>query len=173
MGIDVYYVRMKEAKLKELVADPRRMSSLGMAGAQEPGEDLASYAKRMLVLDNYWDSLHFLLTGKKFPTKPAAEIDNILSIALAGAEPVGPSLSFGPARSISAPLVEKIAKALKSLQFDDLVEKYGPDDFKKADLYKYQDFDEEIESLEEYFPQLQEFYLDAAKANEAVLTYII
>jgi hypothetical protein len=172
MGIDAYYIRMKEDALRKLTSDDERLKALPSDGAQEDGEELSAFAQRMLVLENYWDSLHFLLTGSKFPTSPAEETGNILSVALVGGTPVGPPLVHGPARYLTPAQVRKIASALEPLEFEELVSNCAPEDFEAAELYKVTDFEEEIEALEEYFPYFKAFFENAAGANEAVLSYM-
>lgn len=176
MGMRACYERMSQKQLDEIIADQKKLANLGWV---DKDENIAEKAKRMLDIEKSWDSLHFLLTGKSAISIAATDSSGRIksndpfSVAILGGEPVGPDLGYGPARYLTPKQVKEIAEALKPLEFGSLLAKYSEDDFAEADLYAFNDFDEEIETLEEYFPAMKDFFCKAAANDEAVLSQLL
>ncbi len=112
-------------------------------------------------LDKSYNELHLLLTGEEFPLElPATE--NLLSLALiaennvAGTEDHG----YGPARYLAPKRVEEIAATLASTNYSELAEKNN---------FEPEDWGLEHEDMQPDFEAFKNFYLRAAKSEDAIL----
>lgn len=73
-----------------------------------------------LRMDKEWHGIHFLLTGDAWSTD-----GEYCSIVFGGTE-IGPDISYGPARMLTAQQVADIASKLQALSLDDLRSRFNP-----------------------------------------------
>ena len=71
-------------------------------------------------MDKEWHGIHFLLTGDAWSTD-----GEYCSIVFGGTE-IGPDISYGPARMLTAQQVADIASKLQALSLDDLRSRFNP-----------------------------------------------
>jgi hypothetical protein len=120
--------------------------------------------------------LHYLLSEiRRDPQQPADESD-LIHRAIHGGEILGDLvLPQGiPVRYLMPPEVKEIAKLLGQINADALEECWDSRRMRELGVYKIRGDDSDIMQLiylREDFEKLKDFYLWAAKYNEAVLVF--
>ncbi len=127
----------------------------------------------LLDVDKMWDALHFLLTGES--GKSAIE-NNLLSYAIIGEVTLNEDdyISY-----ITPEKVEEIKKELTSLDFDEIILNFSPEEMIENDIYPkiWEDLDEEEaeeikEELLDNLNALKRFYNAVAKNKNGIVISI-
>jgi hypothetical protein len=134
------------------------MRPLQEAGAF--GED-----RDVLNLQKSWHTLHYLMTGSALP------VDSPVGRAILGGQELGPDLGYGPGRILTPEQVREVAESLNQLAKEDLVRRSNLSSMVAAEIYACRDSGD-LDLAQEYLPQLQLFYDEAASAGYAMLLYI-
>jgi len=134
--------------------------------ADEVGEGWG--AGRLLDVDKAWDGVHFLLTA-------GGTVDGPLAWAVAGGQPTGEDVGYGPPRLLGPEDVRQIAEAWGHIDEGLLRARYDADAMTRQQVYPL--IWDEADVLDEYLmPSLRSlsaFYRSAAKVHEAVLLGLV
>jgi Domain of unknown function (DUF1877) len=160
MVMIAHFSRVTAEEVEALVADASKVKSLILESATA------------IDIDQSWDGLHFLLTGKTiqqgFDETPLAE-----SI-LGGNELIGAERGFGLVRYHTATAVKEIAEALAKVTEADLLnnfDEYTMEISVSGGGFSLEDGDFE-DYLYPYFQEVVEYYQIAARENQAMLLYL-
>ncbi|WP_264530055.1 YfbM family protein [Flavobacterium sp. N502540] len=127
----------------------------------------------IIDIDKAWDGIVFLLTGDSALNSPKHPFYKILfSGQIIDNDQ---DLGYGPAHYLTPEQVIEFSNKISEITTDDLRQKYDPQKMQKLEVYPEiweRDVDEAFDYLNEYFKDIQQFYSDAAKNKEAIVTYI-
>ena len=158
------YLRLPEAELNGVLADPASVTSLLYP---EDGSDLP--ADRRLDTDKAWHLTHFLLTGEAW--EGAEPLRNAV---LGGTEIGEEDVGYGPARYLTPAQVREVGAALKPISPQQLWSRFDLQAVQNAEIYPsgWEGTDEEREYILGYFQALKDFFANAAEANDAIILYL-
>jgi len=120
-------------------------------------------------LDKAWHGLHYLLTGDAYGGPMP------LSLAVFGGVEFGPEISYGAARFLTVDEVAAVATALAGITPEALRQRFNPDEMEELEIYPQiwtRDDPETLDYLLDAFPELQQFYANAATRGEAAILWI-
>ncbi len=122
-------------------------------------------------IEKEWHALHFLLTGESGSQGDTNPLPH--SNVVFGGTPTQFKSSLGFIRYLNPQEVKEVADLLSTISVEELSRRFDADAFNNAMIYPLapDDWDEEeIEPLlEVYYPQLVDFFQDAAKSGDIVL----
>jgi len=127
----------------------------------------------LLDLDKSWESIYFLLTGCTSTDFEKAEPP--LSLILFNGTIVDDNqdMGYGPATYSSPEEVKEIASTLPDVNRETLSLKFQSLKSKEAELYPFNpDSEDMFDYIFEYYAKMKEFYLAAAKNDQAVISFI-
>lgn len=128
--------------------------------------------EQLLDIDKTWHAIHFIVTGNP----DECEDGNILSHLIFGSAPVNDDdLGYGPAMLVEKGTVAQIANALNEWGKETFHEKFNMESLIENEIYPVmegEDAEEFFTYVWEYFVFLKEFYQEAAKEGQHVLTFI-
>jgi hypothetical protein len=162
------------ARALEINADLRRSDSMSGESLREsqqkvlkPLREAGAFGEErdVLNLQKSFHTLHYLLTGSALP------VDSPLGRAILGGQELGPDLGYGPARLLTPDQVREIAESLTHVTEEDLARRFDLSAMMTAEIYACRDSGE-LELAQEYLPQVQLFYTEAASNDRAMLLYI-
>jgi hypothetical protein len=182
MGMTAQYVMVTASELQELLSGNQSFDDIWRTrsdesccwffGSNAEQEQLKAAKKNgqhlWVDLDKRYREMHWLLTGENFPAPWLGHLpksDNLLSLAMyaehtvPGTEDRGYDQYYG-VRYLTPARVKEIAEAFAQSTVFELAEKNDLDI-------------ENAESMDVEFNRFQQFYLYAAKADDAVLQYFI
>ncbi len=160
MSMCAYMKELNPEALEELRNDPESVEEFVSEASESGG---------LVDLHKSWQALHFVLTGTPW------EVDDRIPVsqAVLGGEEIGDDFTgYGPVRVIGPEAVQKVSNGMGLLQISDLINKYSPEDYEKADLYAFNGIEEEKGSISSCFTQLKTFYAGCASRGSAVLIWI-
>ncbi len=133
----------------------------------QPLRETGAFAEErdVLNLQKSWHTLHYLLTGSALP------VESPVGRAILGGQELGPDLGYGPGRILTPDQVREIAGSLKQVAKEDLARRFDLPSMMAAEIYACRDSGD-LELAQEYLPQLQLFYMEAAADGRAMLLYI-
>jgi hypothetical protein len=162
MGIIGHLIRVDRARLASFVATP----DLAWDYLHElrNGDETPEH----LDLDKTWQGLCLLLHEHD---------DGPRRILMGGAKLAGAregQVGCGPPRYSTPEQVKAAADDLRTLTEESLRESFDADDFADQEVYPdiWDDDDEGIDYLMEYYPALVEFYTSAAASDQAVMLFL-
>ena len=166
--------RISGTKLNALLAEPDTIVEFLEQEGDPDAPESEAFAD--LDVDKSWHAIHFLLTGTAWEGEPPS------NFIVSGGRPVGDEdVGYGPARGFTSGEVREIADALSDLASDALLARYDHAAMNRLDIYpggsdgwlpRERDENELIEYLADYYEQLREFVIGAAKEGEALLVYL-
>jgi len=131
-----------------------------------PDPEPPGYTSRSLDIDKTWHVIHFLLNDHPWEGQPP------LFDAVLGGEPLTEEdLGYGPARFLGPAQVSATAEALQSITPEELWNRYDSSRVRRADIYWTDDSESKNYALENY-QSLREFFLNTAKAREAMIVWL-
>ncbi len=161
MGMIGYFFRTDDETLEKI-----RNGSTADVVFQKDMEDY------LLDIDKTWHATHFILTGHKYES----EEDNILNPLIFGETPINDDdLGYGPAMLVKKDTVAQIAAALDEWDKETFRGKFHIKDLIENEIYPVRNDEDEEEFfiyVWEYFVFLKEFYQQAAKEGQHILTFI-
>lgn len=125
----------------------------------------------LIDIDKAWEGIVFLLTGQCL-----AEANHPLVAVLFSGQLVNSDqdLGYGPAHYLRPEQVADLNHQIAAITVDELMQRY--DAAKMMDLGVYpQIWDEDGEAMDylsEYFTSVQQFYSNAARNQDAIITFI-
>jgi len=162
VGIAAFFTSIPQQTLQSLLEDPEKVVGLLYPDDYEDPPN-------SMDVDKAWHGLHYLLTGE------AEGGEEPLSLAILEGTEIGPELDFGPARYLTGEEVKAVAHALAALTPEALAQRYNPRDMQEKQIYPeiWEDDDpESVDYLLHFFPDLQQFYADAAARGDAVIHWM-
>jgi Domain of unknown function (DUF1877) len=157
MTFDLYAASAEEAR--RLEADPDSIYDFLVSRPEGAHLDL----------HKSWHGLHFTLAGDPWEGRGP------LAFLLAGGEPLGEDLGYGPFRLMGAREVLATANALDALTDEEFDKRFDIQQLAEAEIYP-RIWDESRESLLEeylsYFRQLRKFVHDAARKKQSLVLLI-
>lgn len=125
---------------------------------------------KLVDLDKSWDGIHFLLTGETIESS-----NHPLTKVLFSGQVIDEDqdLGYGPGQYLTPEQVKELNEQISKISIEELSKKY--DSKKMIELGVYPNIwenNDEIDYLTDYFKTIQEVYAEAAKNNEAIITFI-
>ena len=134
--------------------------------------DISGDNENMLDIDKSWHAIHFTLTGDVWE----ADEENILSQLVLGGEPVNDDdMGYGPARLLKKNVVSRLADALESWDEAAFRKQFDIKGMIDNQVYPVMDDENEEDFFEyvwEYFELVKEFFRQAAKQGQNVISFI-
>jgi len=146
--------------------DARRLlEALDQAEDVGPLLDAGGYTS----LEKSWHGLHFTLTGEEWGE------DGPRAFLLAGGEPVGDDLGYGPGRLLEPEEVAQVANALAAITDAEFAQRFDVQQLADREIYP-QIWDEDpaalLDEYRSYFHQMRTFMHEAARRGDGVLVVI-
>jgi Domain of unknown function (DUF1877) len=127
----------------------------------------------LLDLDKSWESIYFLLTGCTSTDFEKAEPPLSLILFNGTVIDENQDMGYGPATYSSVEEVKEIANALPEVIREKLHSKFESLKSKDSELYPFNpDGEDMFDYIFEYYTKMKEFYLIAAKNDQAVISFI-
>jgi hypothetical protein len=137
---------------------------------EEIGEDPC-----LLDIDKAWDGIIYLLTGKGSMKTDYSDKNGLHGIIFSGQIiDEDQDLGYGPAHYLTPPQVSGINDILSKESRDSLFSRFNPSGLTAQEVYPviWDEGNEAFEYLYIHFVELQNFYSQAAKENQAIITFI-
>ena len=162
MGMLGCFCQLTPQELSGIIADPNRMDEDWFEGLGEKSEEMH------IDIDKAWNGIHFLLTGESW----GGELP--LADAISGGTEISDDLGYGPPRYLTPGQVQKVSTALSAVRPEDLRRRFDPTRMKALEIYPdiWDEGEESLDYLLQYFESLREFYNNAASRGNAVLLYL-
>lgn len=130
----------------------------------------------LLDIDKSWDGIIYLLTGSGLQNVDLSDDSGLHKIIFSG-QLIDPEqdLGYGPAHYLTPEEVKNVSKSLSGISKENLYSKYNPSDMAAQEVYPIiweEEGDEAFDYLYSYFEDLKEFYEQAAKENQAVISIL-
>ncbi len=124
----------------------------------------------LVDIDKSWEGILFLLTGQNLET-----IDHPLARVLFSGQIIDEDqdLGYGPGQYLTPEQVKEVNVQISKISVEELSKKYDPKKMNKLNVYpnSWKD-DDMVNYLTEYFKTIQDFYAEASKNNEAIITFL-
>ena len=164
MSMIANLLRVTKSELEEYLNDSSLLESR-IYNDESDEED-----PNLVDIDQSWDGIVFLLTGKSFEnnTHPLAKV--LFSEQFIDEEQ---DLGYGPAQYVTAELVKELHEQIASISNDELRTRFDANKMKEANVFpEVWENPETVDYLIEYFETIKEVYALAAKSDEAIITFI-
>jgi hypothetical protein len=182
MGITATYRRVTPQEFSELQTDPEAAESffgldLDSFDFSNPEAMLAKLQEqkadeRRFSLEKEWHALHFLITGDSSLESDTQLQPPYCNIVMEGT-PTQFEATYGFVRYLTPEEVRAVAELLSTISVEELRQRFDPAAFNAAKIYPNPRpggwDDEEIEPLLEMYPELVEFFQNAARDGDIVL----
>lgn len=182
MGITATYKRVTSEKFSELQNDPEAAESffeleLDDFDFSSPEATLTKLQEqeadeRWFSLEKEWSALHFLLTGES-SLEGDTQADSPYCNVVMGGTLTEFEAGYGFVRYLTPEEVRAVAELLRTISVDELRQRFDPAAFNAAQVYPNPQpggwDEEEIEPLLETYPELVEFFQNAARNGDMVL----
>ncbi|MEH2191129.1 MAG: YfbM family protein [Nostoc sp.] len=181
MGITVSYKRITPQKFAEIQNDTEAAASffeldLDDLDFSNPQAMIAKLQEQRSNEHNFrledWHALHFLLTGESSLSGDTQASSPLCNVVMGGT-PTQFQATYGFVRYLTLEEVQDVADALSQISVEELKRRFNSTVFNSAEIYPNPSpggwDEEEIEPLFELYPQLVEFFQNAAKEGDIVL----
>jgi Domain of unknown function (DUF1877) len=164
MGMTLTLLRVSNTQLQQYQND----SEILYNTVYNDGSDESD---AMIDIDKAWNGLFYIMTGNNIGDNSTHPLTKVLfSEQFVDAEQ---DMGYGPAHYVSPAQVAELSALLSKTTLEDLIENFDAEKMEAADVYPSIWREEGIfDYLFSYFKEVQEFYAEAAKSNEAVITFI-
>jgi len=167
MGMIQSHLRVDNDTLNAFIKDSSRLEAIVYS------DDITNN-ENFLDLDKAWEGVFFIIT--KQCLADAVEEEAPLLGILMGPTEIDPDqdMGYGPATYTTAEQTRDIYNAIKDLSKDELSANYDPNRMTEEGVYPdiWQDDENALEYLLDYFDDLKNFYKKAAERGEAVVTFL-
>ncbi|WP_240755232.1 YfbM family protein [Pedobacter sp. SYP-B3415] len=125
----------------------------------------------LVDIDKTWEGIVFLLTGQRL-----TDADNPLLAVLFSGQLIDndQDLGYGPAHYVTPEQVVQLNNEISKITKADLRQRFDPAKMIESGVYPniWDESDETFEYLAGYFRVVQKIYSEAARKNEAIVTFI-
>ncbi len=167
MGMIQNYLRVDNDTLNAFIKDSSSLEAIVY------GDDITNN-ENFLDLDKAWEGVFFIITGQSLAKAVEAEAP-LLGILMGPLE-IDPDqdMGYGPATYTTAEQTRVIYNAIKDLTKEELSANYDPNRMDEEGLYPdiWQNDENALEYLLDYFDDLKNFYKNAVENGEAVVTFL-
>ncbi|MEO0898551.1 MAG: YfbM family protein [Bacteroidota bacterium] len=157
-------IRLPDPQIDELLKDSSPLEQLIYPG--DLPDDMES-----IDLDKSWNGLLYLLTGKGLD-----ELDHPMTAIFFSGQLVDPEqdLGYGPAHYVRMPHVQDLSQQLQQLTLADVGQRFDGKKMEALNIYpgKWDDGQDSLDYLLEYFEELKNFYARAALAEQAIISFV-
>lgn len=162
------FLRVSEDELKAFLNDS---SLLEDRFYNEEDEETPN----IIDIDKAWDGIIYLLTGNGIQGADLSNSEGLQAIIFSG-QLIDPDqdMGYGPAHYLTPEQVKKFSDMLTKKTKESLFLNYNPVDMNEKGIYPVI-WDEEGEAfiyLFSYFENLRDFYAEAAKENQAIISIL-
>ncbi|MFW9258344.1 YfbM family protein [Nostoc sp. CALU 546] len=183
MGITASYKRITPQKFAEIQNAPEAAASFFKLDLDNLVFDFSNPQVMIAKLqdrrrnEHYfrledWHALHFLLTGESSLEGDTQTLPPLSNVVMGGT-PTQFEATYGFVRYLTLEEVRDVADALSQISVEELKSRFNSSVFNAAEIYPNPSpggwDEEEIEPLFELYPQLVEFFQNAAKEGDIVL----
>lgn len=165
MGMIATVLRVTKNELEEYLKDSKKL--------EDWVYDEKNYeSPKLLDLDKAWDGIIFLLTGDSFAGMEHPLVRILFSNELIDDEQ---DMGYGPAHYLTAEQVKELNTELSVISAESLRKNFDGKKMHEAEVYPFYDpnpGDDEADYLLDNYTALQAFYAEAAKNDEAVISWI-
>lgn len=164
MSMIANLLRVTKAELEEYLNDSSLLENR-IYNEESDEED-----PNLVDIDQSWDGIVFLLTGKSFENNshPLAKI--LFSEQFIDEEQ---DLGYGPGQYVTAEQVKEIHEKISMISVDELKKRFDPKVMKDQGVFPdVWDNPDTFSYLTDYFETVKEVYALAAKNDEAVITFL-
>ncbi|WP_254561650.1 YfbM family protein [Dyadobacter diqingensis] len=124
----------------------------------------------LIDIDKSWDGIIFLLTGQNFENSNHPLTRVLFSGQIIDEEQ---DLGYGPGQYLIPEQVKEVNEQISKISVEELSKKYDAKKMAELEVYpNIWDSEDEVNYLTEYFQTIQEVYAEAAKNDEAIITFI-
>ncbi len=168
MGMNATIRRLSEEDLSRLYDEPELLPDYLGAGRTPDG--FGPFVD--LDLEEAWHAIHFLLTGSAWDGKPP------LNFVATGGKELGEDHGYGPARSLSATQVRRLAAALDKYPTEALLQRFDPRALTAADVYpgiwsRPAEDEDTRRYVAAHYDELRKFVMEGAAAGQAWVVWIV
>lgn len=156
------YLRLPQSELDRVISAPQDIMEF-----LYPEDQKQFSTDRHLDTDKAWHVIHFLLTGTEWEGELPYR-----NAVLGGTEIGDVDVGYGPARFLTPAEVVEVSDALGKISFEELWSRFDLSAVREHDIYPSGWDGSEGDYVREHFRAMKEFFENAAKANEAILTYL-
>jgi len=163
MGMVGNLLRVTSSELEEYLQDSSLLEN-------RVYDDEAEEDPNLVDIDKSWEGILFLLTGQNLENA-----DHPLSRVLFSGQLIDEDqdLGYGPAQYLTSDQVKEVNAEISKITISELSKNYNPDKMSELEIYpNIWDEEESLEYLTDYFQTVQEVYSEAARKNEAVITFL-
>ncbi|MEH2106472.1 YfbM family protein [Nostoc sp.] len=183
MGITASYKRITPQKFAEIQNDTEAAASFFELDSDDLVFDFSNPQAMIVQLqkrrsnEHYfrledWHALHFLLTGESSLESDTQALPPLCNVVMGGTQTQFEA-TYGFVRYLTLQEVQDVADALSQISVEELKRQFNSTVFNAAEIYPNPSpggwDEEEIEPLFELYPQLVEFFQNAAKEGDIVL----
>lgn len=162
MGMTGYYFRADEDMMKNI-----REQSVSDVVFDE------NNSKYLLDIDKTWHAIHYTLTGTQYEIEDDEDVSHLI---LGGVPVSEEDMGYGPARLFTKEQVVLLNNALKEWDETCFRQNFNMEGMFEEEIYPLiegQDEEEEFFSyVWPYFKWIKEFFQEAAKEEQYVLTFL-
>ena len=168
MGMIGNLLRVTKAELDAYLKDSSLLED--KIYSDEMNEDETENPK-FVDIDKTWDGIIFLLTGQSLDTAEHHLTRILFSGQLIDEEQ---DLGLGPAHYLTPEEVVELNNEISKITVEDLKKKFNPEKMNQLEIYPsiWNEGDDAFEYLMEGFSSVQQIFAEAAKNNEAIITFI-
>lgn len=126
-----------------------------------------------ITVDKAWDGIIFLLTGEGFGIS-----DDPLSGVFFSGQLIDEyqDMGYGPANYSTSSQVKELSNQISTMTVGEISKKYDPKKMEELEIYpavwSVADYKVNLDYLLSKFGMVQKFYSEAAKNDEAVITFL-
>ncbi|MBT31419.1 MAG: hypothetical protein CMO01_17325 [Thalassobius sp.] len=166
MGMIGIVARISEVTLKSFLADSTKLADF-------IDSEIFFEDETTLDLEKNWEGIHYILSGTSLAnlsSKPTAAAKAFFTLQVIDAEQ---DFGYGPVQYLNNTQVKETNLALQKISIADIDPNKLSQALTQNSIYpECWDEPENIEWLFESFDEFKSFYAEAAKNNEAVISFI-
>jgi len=157
-------LRVAESELEEYLKDSSLLEDRIYGESKTADESLVD-------IDKSWDGIIFLLTGQNIENANHPLVKVLFSGQLIDEEQ---DLGYGPAHYLTPEQVKELNNQISKITIADLKQKFDPNKMTELEVYPtiWEEGDDAFEYVADSFSTLQNFYAEAAKNGEAIITFL-
>jgi hypothetical protein len=163
MGMIGNVLRLKDTELEEYLKDSSLLVNRIYSGNTD--------SSNLIDIDKAWEGIVFLLTGQCL-----AEADHPLTAVLFSGQLVDPNqdLGYGPAHYLRPHQVAELNDQIAIITVDDLRQRYDAAKMMELGVYPeiWDEGNDAFDYLASYFTSVRQLYNNAARNQDAIITFV-